>query len=249
MSIFRQAVNIPVISTNNIANWPANASTGGGIPAGQSIMNGTAVSSVTNQVSFITSGYASGLSFTSTADLSSYVFTIVGTYNGNTITESVVGPKNNTVASNNLFHTVVSIILNVSLPATIVNAFSIGSNYNVAVVLLDRNSSSTVTHPNYTYSVILNSLTATGQLAAGNAIIYGVSNTAPTSLQVSNLTYTTRPNNYFSLPVTGAALSPITQAQLNNGIITQTTYLYAAIVVYLTPTANTAPLYIEITQS
>jgi hypothetical protein len=170
----------------------------------------------------------------------------VGTYNGLIIQESLAGPNNNTVYTNNLFHTIISIS---ATGGGVANAFTIGSNYNIAVVLPDGNSKAGFTHPNYTYSILLNSLTAGGQWAAGNAIIYGVSNNAPVSLQASNLTYANRPSNYFALPVTGAALAAITQAQLNNGIIVQTTYPYAAVIVYLAAGINTTPVYIEISQS
>ena len=144
-----------------------------------------------------------------------------------------------------MFHTIISISVNNAID----DAFTIGSNYNIAVVLPDGNSKAGFTHPNYTYSILLNSLTAAGQWAAGNAIIYGVSNTAPVSLQAANLTYANRPSNYFSLPVTGAALAAITQVQLNNGITVQTTYPYAAVIVYLAAGINTTPVYIEISQS
>lgn len=246
MSIFRQAVNIPTIasSTANIGTY------NGLIPPtpGNSInltLNGSLVG-INGQVSFISNGYASGLSFTSGLNVSTSTFTIVGTYNGLIIQESLTGPNNNTVYTNNLFHTIISIS---ATGGGVANAFTIGSNYNIAVVLPDGNSKSGLTHPNYNYSILLNSITAAGQWAAGNAIIYGVSNNAPVSLQASNLTYANRPSNYFSLPVTGAALAAITQAQLNNGIIVQTTYPYAAVIVYLAAGINTTPVYIEISQS
>jgi len=245
MSIFRQAVNIPTVasSTANIGTY------NGLIPPtpGNSInltLNGSLVG-INGQVSFISNGYASGLSFTSGLNVSASTFTIVGTYNGLIIQESLAGPNNNTVYTNNLFHTIISIS---ATGGGVANAFTIGSNYNIAVVLPDGNSKAGLTHPNYTYSVLLNSLTAAGQWAAGNAIIYGVSNIAPVSLQASNLTYANRPSNYFSLPVTGAALAAITQVQLQNGLIVQTTYHYAAVIVYLAAGINTTPVYIEISQ-
>ena len=225
MSIFRQAVNIPTVasSSDNIGTYATVAA------AGKLTLNGLRVG-INGQVSFINIGYASGLSITSAADISAATFTIVGTYNGLIIQESLVGPNNDTVYTNNLFHTIISISVNNAID----DAFTIGSNYNIAVVLPDGNSKAGFTHPNYTYSILLNSLTAAGQWAAGNAIIYGVSNT---------------PSNYFSLPVTGAALAAITQVQLNNGITVQTTYPYAAVIVYLAAGINTTPVYIEISQS
>ena len=246
MTIFRQAVNIPTVASSI-----ANIGTYNGLipPApGGSIkltLNGLLVG-VTGQVSFINSGYASGLSFTSVLNRATSTFTIVGTYNEKIITETIVGPNNNTVYSNNLFHTIVSIS---AIGTGVANAFTIGSNYNVAIVLTDGNSKMGDSHSNYNYSVLLNSLTAAGAWAAGGAIIYGVVNTAPASLQANTLTYAARPSNYFSLPVTGAALAAITQAQLNNGITVQTTYPYAAVIVYLAAGVNTTPTFIEVTQS
>lgn len=240
MTIFRQAVNIPTVASS-----VANIGTYANVAAAQKlILNGLLVG-VTGQVSFINMGYASGLSITSGANISGVTFTIVGTYNGLIIQESMAGPNTNTVYTNNLFHTIISISVN----GAVANAFTIGSNYNVAVVLPDGNSRMGQSHPNYTYSILLNSITAGGQWAAGSAIIYGVSNIAPISLQATSLTYANRASNYFSLPVTGAALAAITQAQLNNGILTQTTYPYAAVIVYLAAGINTTPVYIEITQS
>ncbi len=240
MTIFRQAVNIPTAlsSVANIGTFAIGT-------VGRLVLNGPITSGTIGQVSFINNGYASGLSFTSAGNISAASFTIVGTYNGTIITEIIIGPNANTIYTNNLFHTIISV--NISIAA--VAAFTIGSNYNVAVVLQDGNSKMGNSHSNYNYSVLVNSLTAVGQFAAGGAIIYGVANAAPTLLQATSLTYATRPSNYFSLPVTGAALAAITQVQLNNGIIVQTTYPYAAVIVYLSAGINTTPVYIEIAQS
>jgi hypothetical protein len=239
MTIFRQAVNVPTVASS-----VANIGTFGIGAVGRLVLNGSQAN-ITGQVSFINNGYASGLSFTSAGNILAASFTIVGTYNGTIITETIAGPNANTVYTNNLFHTIISV--NISIAATA--AFTIGSNYNVAVVLTDGNSRMGDSHSNYTYSVLLNSLTAAGAWAAGGAIIYGVANIAPASLQVATLAYATRPSNYFSLPVTGAALGGFTQLQLNNGVITQTTYPYAAVIVYLAAGINTTPTFIEVSQS
>lgn len=240
MTIFRQVANIPTVASSvaNIGTFAIGVT-------GKLVLNGPIASGTTGQVSFINNGYASGLSFASLGNISAASFTIVGTYNGAIVTEIIVGPNANTVYTNNLFHSIISI--NISIAATA--AFNIGSNYNVAVVLQDGNSRMGDSHSNYTYSVLLNSIAAAGQWAAGSAIIYGVSNTAPALLQVSSLTYATRGTNYFSLPVTGAALAAITQVQLNNGIITQTTYPYSAVIVCLLGGINATPAFIEISQS
>jgi hypothetical protein len=243
MSIFRQAVNIPTVASSS-----ANIGTFPGATAGELTLNGSLVG-VNGQVSFVNMGYASSITISKGAGLSlaTLTFTVVGTYNQVIVTENINGPAANaSVNTDNLFHTIISI----SISASTLQTFNIGSNYNIAVVLPDGNSKAGLTHPNYTYSVLLNSLTAAaGQWAAGNAIIYGVSNNAPVSLRATSLTYANRPSNYFSLPVTGAALAAITQAQLQNGIIVQTTYPYAAVIVYLAAGINTTPVYIEISQS
>jgi hypothetical protein len=241
MSIFRQAVNIPTAasSVTSIAGYPNGAA------AGQLTLNGSLVG-ITGQVSFINMGYASGLSFISGDDISNVTFTIVGTYNGLIIQEILAGPTGGNVGyTDHLFHTIVSISIDQSINTTL----DIGSNYNIAVVLPDGNSKAGFTHPNYTYSVLLNSIAATGNWVAGTAIIYGVSNNAPLSLEVTNLTYANRPSNYFSLPVEGEALVGFSKDELNNGILVQTTYPYAAVIVYLANGVNTTPVYIEISQS
>ena len=240
MTIFRQSVFIPTVvsSAANIATF-ANAA------AGKLTLNGSIVSSVTGQVSFINSGYASGLSFTSGANISAASFTIVGICNGLIITETIAGPNINTVYTNNLFHTIISISVN----AVIANAFTIGSNYNIAVVLTDGNSKMGKSHSNYNYNILLNSITAGGQWAAGSAMIYGVASISPTLLQASTLVNANKPSNYFALPISGAAPVAISQLQLNNGFAVQSTYPFAAIIVYLSAGINTTPVFIEISQS
>lgn len=231
MTISRQAVNVPILSSNNIGSFPSGTQ-------GRLILNG--------QVFFIASGYASGLSITTLGNsIANASFTIVGTYNGTIITEVIAGPSTiaNASYTNNLFHTIISI--DISIPAT--SGFTIGSNYNVAVVLQDNANRISEFKPNY--SVLFNSISASGPWAAGGAIIYGVANTVPTSLQVTNLTYASRPSNYFSLQTTGIGLASFTNVQLINGVNIQTTYPYAALIVYLAKGVNTSPVFIEVSQS
>jgi hypothetical protein len=242
MTIFRQAVNIPTVASS-IANIGSYNALIPPVP-GASIkltLNGPIVG-ITGQVSFISEGYASGLSFSSALNVSISTFTIIGTYNGLIIQESLVGPNNSTVYTNNLFHTILSIS---ATGAGVANAFTIGSNYNVAIVLPSGNSNTGLTHPNYTYSVLLNSRTAGGNWAANNAMIYGITGSIPSQLQNNILTNIPSDNRYYAL----YGQNIITQATLNSGIIVQSTYPFVAMMVYLASGINTTPVYIEITQS
>jgi len=243
MAIFKQTANIPTVASS-VANIGIFAGLVPPVP-GASIsltLNGS-MSGGAGQVSFISSGYASGLSISSLLNVSASVFTVIGTFNDTIITEMIVGPNGNTVYTNNLFHTVTSIS---ATGGGVASAFTIGSNCNIAVMLPDNGR---IGYSNYNYSVLLNSLTAAGVWAAGGAIIYGISGIIPSSLKVTNLTYTTRDSNYFSIPVTGAALAGFTQLQLNNGVNVQTNYPYGAVIVYLAVGINTTPVFIEISQT
>jgi len=239
MAIFKQSANIPTVASSvaNIGSYPL-----GTFPK-RLILNGSAVTN--NQVLF--ASYASGISIACLGNLSGFSFTILGTFNDTIVTETIVGPNANSVYTNNLFHTINSITLTNPLgniPTAL--AFTIGSNYSIAVMLPDNGR---INYSNYNYSVLLNSIAAAGAWGAGEAIIYGVSGIIPSSLNVTNLTYPTRPSNYFSIPVTGAILAGFTQVQLNNGVNVQTNYPYGAVIVYLAVGINTTPVFIEISQT
>ena len=238
MSIFRQSATIPT-ALSSVANI-----TTGTLPVigNKIVLNGLMASSLTGQVSFINSGYASGISISSTANISTATFTIVGTYNGATITETVTGPNATTVYTNNLFHTIISI--NATGPG--VGAFTIGSNYNVAVMLIGDNPVAAKLPKTNGYNILLNSRTATGNWVAGTAVVYGLTGQLSVSLQASALVNTTTYSNYFAL---FGATAITTVAQLNTGVITQTTYPFAAVIVYLAAGINTTPVFVEITQS
>ncbi len=245
MTILKQTANISTFVSNSISLGVFNG--GVIIPVGKSVklnLNGRLVSS-SGQVSFVQMGYASNISFEAAFNLTANVFTVVGTFNGQIIRENIIGPNGNTVYTNNLFHTIISV--NVSgIPIAPTVQFAIGCNQSTAVVLepnVDAFKS------NLTYSVLISSIGAAAAWAAGGAIIYGVTGDTPTSLQISSLTYATRSNNYFSLPVSGAALTGFTVAQLNNGINIQTNYPYVAVIVYLAPGTVVNTSFIEIAQS
>jgi len=243
MAIFKQTANIPTVASS-VANIGTFA---GLIPP----VPGTSLSLILNgpmndgagRVSFISNGYASGLTIASLLNVSASVFTIIGTFNDTIVTEMIVGPNANTVYTNNLFHTVTSIS---ATGGGVGNTFTIGSNYSIAVILPDNGR---IGYSNYNYSVLLNSIAAVGGWGAGGAIIYGISGIIPSSLKVTNLTYLTRPSNYFSIPVTGAVMAGFTQVQLNNGVNVQTNYPYGAVIVYLAAGINTTPVFIEISQT
>jgi len=237
MSVFRQAASIPTAASS-----VANIATGKLPVVGNKIVLNGPMVSVTGQVSFINNGYASGISITSAANISTATFTINGIYNGTLITENIAGPNNAIVYTNNLFHTIISI----TVAGLGIGAFTIGSNYNVAVMLMGDNPVAAKLPKSNSYNILLNSRTALANWAAGSAVIYGVANKAPTSLQVNALTYIPTYNNL--VPLFGAT-AVITQAQLNAGVITQTTYPFAAVMVYLSAGINTTPTFIEITQS
>jgi hypothetical protein len=230
MSIFKTSVNLEPYGENALSNIAT-----GTLPVIDStiVLNGSMVSSATGQVSFIDSKYASGLSFTSDVDMSAATFTIVGSYNGLLITESVKGPNVNTVHTNNLFHTIISISININWGVA-AGTFTIGSNYNIAIVAENLNGTRNYICSPYTYNILI-----AGPAWAGGNEIYGVSKASPTSLQVSSLTSLTRFNNYFPLSITQSADFKICRA----------TYPYAAVIVYLAARTNASPVFIEISQS
>jgi hypothetical protein len=73
--------------------------------AGNLMINGSLAGG--GQVIFM--GFARTVSLTSTSNLSAVNFTITGTINGITITDVIAGPNNNTIESDLIFDTVLSI--------------------------------------------------------------------------------------------------------------------------------------------
>jgi hypothetical protein len=240
MSIFRQAVNIPTVASS----VGAIGSYTGATATGNLTLNGARVS-VDGTIKFSLMGFASSVTITKGGGISlaNITFTITGIFAGNLIVESILGPANNTsVTTNNLFETIIGI----NIGASTVQTFTIDSNVNTAVMLIGNNPVAAKLPKSNTYSILLNSRAAAGNWAAGSAIIYGVADTAPTLLQANALVNITTYNNFYAL---FGASAVITQAQLNSGVITQTTYPFAAVIVYLAAGINTTPAFIEITQS
>jgi hypothetical protein len=237
MSIFRKSANIPAATTTSIGGY------GAAVPVGRLVLNGPIVSQY-GTVSFISNGYASSVTIQSAGNVSGINFTIVGTgNNGVNITEVIVGANANSVFTNNLFETVLSITIDAAPPGG--TGFAIGSNANVAIVLNGYNTGAS-NNVNVNYSTLVNSLTAAGQWAAGGLIIYGVAGNTPSLITRTNLAHATRANNYKALNDPAAAT---TQANLNAGLITQTTYPFGAVVIAILNGVNTTPAFVEITQS
>lgn len=67
-----------------------------------------------------------------------------------------------------------------------------------------------------------------------------------TALTVANLTYGTRPDNYYAINDYAAG---VTQAQLNRGFITNTVYPFSSIIVCFLDSVNTTASFVEINQS
>lgn len=229
MSVFRHSTTIEPISLNSIATYAAVVA--GNVPLPQG-----------GPISFINNGYASSLIINSAADISGATFTITGTYNNRYVTETITGPNAALAETNNLFHTVNSI----TASANIAQAYSIGSNSFVAVVLNSYNTRNVTNFNLSSYSVLVNSLTAAGAWNAGEFIIYGVAGQMPTTLTTSSLDYATRSNNLFSLI---NVANPVTQANLNAGFITNSNYPFTGIIVYFNSGVITTPTYVEIAQS
>lgn len=229
MSVFRHSTTIEPVSLNSIATYAAVVV--GNVPLPQG-----------GPISFINNGYASSLIINSAADISGATFTITGTYNNRYITETVTGPNAGLIETNNLFHTINSI----TASANVAQAYSIGSNSFVAVVLNSYNTRNATNFNLTSYSILLNSLTAAGDWNAGELVIYGVAGQMPTTLTTSSLDYATRSNNLFSLI---NVANPVTQANLNAGFITNTNYPFSGVIVYFNSGVITTPTYVEIVQS
>lgn len=247
--IFRQTANIPESSDINNLIFEGMLPNPGSNKIPLELKGNT---------SFIKNGYLSTVVFYSEAgeNLDYFTFTITGTFNGYPISETVIGPETDAITyGNNLYDEITSIIIS-TLPDSYSpeNRVNIYTGTNVAVILNDHNSDSSLTHPNYNYNIAYGSLTATLPWKAKSFAVYGVIGTIPSLLQVSSLMYDDRLNNYF--PLLGSA--DITAPVLNQGNTMSLTYPYKSIVFFLglyesdqnveNPT-NEQPVCIEITQS
>lgn len=239
MSIFRQSANVPAAAADSIINEVA-------VVAGELLAA---------PISFIDNGYASSISITSLANISAIDFTITGTFNGNNIVEVLVGANANTVSSLNLFDTISSI----EASGNLAEAYSIGSNNNIAVILnltypeaitniLNISNAKDTNTINMTnINSMITSRTAAGAWNAPDVLVYGLSggNTL-TALTVANLTNATRPDNFYA--INDPAVN-ITQAQLNRGFVINTVYPFSSIIVCFLHSVNITASFVEINQS
>lgn len=227
MSFYRQSANIPINgATNILANivgvpqglWPININYG-------------------KVFSIINNGFASNLNFNIVANpIIGGTITIVGTYNGNIITENLAGAGAGGVLTTiNLYDTIISISCNVAFPAANVLVYYCNM---VAVRLNNYNFQNNITKSNLNFNFFISNLTAAGPPGIE---LFGVTTTQPQALRVANFAVATRPANF-------QLLTPaITQAQANAGYNFTVTYQYAMVIVYLVNVAT--PTYVEITQA
>lgn len=230
MSVFKQFASINARDADSIATYTTLTEGNLKLPG-----NGT--------VSFINSGYASSLAITSTGNISSATFTITGMYNNKYITETITGPNATTVRTSNLFQAITSVNSSAAINANCM----LGSNYDVAVILNSYNTINTsVNNTNLNnYNVIFTSVVNT-DWAAGDFIAYGVFGTMPTILTHSDLTFTTKSNNFFAL---NNVTATITAANLRSGQLISTSYPFSGVICYATSTATAGDIYIEVAQS
>ena len=159
-------------------------------------------------VNFIKLGYSSSLSITSGVDLTGITFTIYGINNGYYITETIAGPNNTTVSTNNMFEKIIS----VSISANIANQFTLGSGRDVVVISsIDKIPSIVNSRP--AFVVLLNAPAApAGGLAVNSAFLFNILTQSKILLDKTKLNGNAgRPINY-ELVQNG-----LTQAQLTAG--------------------------------
>lgn len=195
-----------------------------------------------NDISFINKGYSSNISIGSGADISSANFTITGVYNNKQIIETLKGPNNNFVYSDNLFEIVTSI----TSDSNINQGYGIGSNSEIAVVLNSYDTQDITNFNMNFYKILINSLSASSDWVAGDFIIYGVSGSMPSNLSKLKLDYNTRSSNLVAI---NDITIDITAAELNKGFIVSSDYPFTGIIVYCRNKVIRTPVFIEITQS
>ena len=248
MTVFKKSVNIPPTASTeaSIGNFP----NGFPNPTPKLLLNGPLVLP-NGQVSFISMGYSSTVSINSTRNMSTYRFTVAGFSNGVLINETIVGPNANTVYTNTLFDSIISISPS-SYPAA--QSFTVGSGSSIAIVLQNANNLADNGQPNSVYNVFVNVPQAVFGLDEGQLNIYGVGGKSVIGpLTNTSLNYDTRNNNYIPIPTTGADQTDYTVEQLTNGFNVKTESPFGAVIVYLTtlilPSVPVvAPVFIEVSQ-
>ena len=222
MAILRNSATIPIYSNNNIGAY-ANA------PLGKLALNGNIVNSSSGTVSFRDKNYYSSISITSVANISNSNFTIVGTSNGALITETIAGPNSNTVLTNTLFDTIISITVSNN---QVLSAFNIGSNSDVAFLAIYNpfnNYSYNEGRPIITILIINRDLTTT--ITSNSATLYGVCGSDIGVIRKTDVSYNIGRN--INLDVIAGGSSIITSATLNSGLNLNPNYPYYGILFYI----------------
>lgn len=237
MSVFKKIVNLPEYSRTNIS------SNLGPTLAGKIILNGPLVD-YNGQISFINKNYCSVVSLTSVDDLSHAVFTIIGMNNGIKVIEKVTGPNNETMFTNNLFESIITIELDIDLVGG--EDFTIGSGFSLAVTF---DSYNIVTNAStLTYDIIFRQKEAANDWPAGSLMIWGISGQKPPLLLSSKLESDNCPANFSNIMHDLAAI--LTVAELKAGIVNDSAIPFEQIIVYINHTANNdSDCFLEIIQS
>ena len=95
--------------------------------SGSLLLNGTFTSSDTpNQISFISNNFIRSVSITSANNLSAINFTITGFQNEALVTETIVGPNNNTVFGTKYYDIITSVAASGSVTQVSVGTGSAG---------------------------------------------------------------------------------------------------------------------------
>lgn len=236
MAIIKKSAIIPSFNNNNIGIY-------GNAPIGILSLNGSFVDFSTKQVSFISRGYSSNISFTSTSNISASSFYIIGINNNTLVTEIVIAPNNSTVLSQNIYEKIVSITV---LNNNITNPFSIGSNGDVVVMseyLSDNNYNKNEGRP--VYGIVLNCPQTTIDWNANESLIYGVINAKNILLIKNNLIYNNR--IYKNWAAIAGGSSVLTQNNLRSGILLNPSYSFNCILFYRTFNNSGFASFIEIT--
>jgi hypothetical protein len=122
----------PVANTSDVCALQTTAG------AANLILNGNLANPISNQVSFISNGYSRSVSLTSTVNLSGVNFTIIGTQNGVSVSQTVAGPNNNTIYANPTT-VVYDTITSISVSGAVATGVSIGTGYTGFFPLININ--------------------------------------------------------------------------------------------------------------
>lgn len=94
---------------------------------GNLVLNGTYYDTATNTVDFVDNGFVRNVTITSVNDLSSASFIVNGVQNGLSISETIVGPNNDTVSGVNIYDYILSVTVTAPVMGVSVGMGSIGT--------------------------------------------------------------------------------------------------------------------------